>query len=80
MFNKYLVYNKHKLNLNFIYLLRNRFLILVYKIFRRKRIFLVRRYIDVEDEKITNTIERYIAIKIWIKYRLSLNTIYVQNK
>ncbi len=64
MFNKYLVYNKHKLNLNFIYLLRNRFLILVYKIFRRKRIFLVRRYIDVEDEKITNTIERYIAIKI----------------
>ncbi len=64
MFNKYLVYNKHKVNLNFIYLLRNGFLILVYKIFRRKRIFLVRRYIDVEDEKITNTIERYIAIKI----------------
>ncbi len=64
MFNKCLVYNKHKLNLNSIYLLRNRLLILVCKILKYKRIFFARRYIDIEDEKIANIIKRYVVIKI----------------
>ncbi len=64
MFNECLVYNKYRVNLNFIYLLRNRLLILVCKILRRKRILLARRHIDVEDEKIASTIKRHIAIKI----------------
>ncbi len=64
MFNKYLIYNKYKVNLNFIYLLQNCLLILIYKIFKYKRIFLARRYKNFEDKKIDNTIEKYIVIKI----------------
>ncbi len=64
MFNKYLIYNKYKINLNFIYLLRNRLLFLICKIFKHKRIFLVKRYKDFEDKKTNNTIKRYIVIKI----------------
>jgi len=62
--NKYLVYSKYKINLKFIYLLRNCLLILIYKILKYKRIFFVKRYKDFKDEKINNTIKRYIAIKI----------------
>jgi len=50
MFSEYLIYNKHKVNLNFIYLLQNRLLILICKNFKRKRIIFTRRYIDVKDE------------------------------
>jgi len=65
MFNEYLVYNKYTINLNFIYLSQNRLLIfLICEILRHKRIFLAKKYIDVEDEKIANIIERYIAINI----------------
>jgi hypothetical protein len=64
MFSKYLIYNKHKVNLNFIYLLRNRLLILICEILKRKKILLARRHVDVEDKKIASTIEKYIAIKI----------------
>ncbi len=64
MFNKCLIYNKYKVNFNFIYLLQNRLLILICDILRYKRILLARRYIDVEDKEIANTIKRYIAIKI----------------
>ncbi len=64
MYSKYLVYNKYKVNLNFIYLLRNCLLILICKILKYKRILLAKKYIDVEDKEIANTIERYIAIKI----------------
>ncbi len=64
MFSKYLVYNKHRVNLNFICLLQNRLLILICKILKRKRILLAKRYINVNDKEIANTIKRYIAIKI----------------
>ncbi len=64
MFSKYLVYNKHKVNLNFIYLLQNCLLILIYKIFKYKRIFFAKRYKDFEDKKIDNIIKKYIVIKI----------------
>ncbi len=64
MFSKYLVYNKHRVNLNFIYLLQNCLLILICKILKYKRILFARRYIDIEDKEIASTIERYIAIKI----------------
>ncbi len=64
MFSECLVYNKYRVNLNFIYLQRNRLLILICEILRRKRILLARRHVDVEDEKIASTIERHIAIKI----------------
>ncbi len=64
MFNKYLIYNKYKINLNFIYLLRNCLLILICKILKYKRIFLAKKYINIEDKEIANTIKRYIAIKI----------------
>ncbi len=76
-FSKYLVYNKYKVNLNFIYLLRNCLLILVYKILKYKRILFAKKYINIKDKEIANTIKKYIAIKIWIKYRLSLNIIYI---
>jgi hypothetical protein len=62
MFNKYLAYNKYRVNLNFIYLLRNCLLILICKTLKCKRILLAKRYIDVEDKEIANTIERYIAL------------------
>ncbi len=64
IFSEYLIYSKHKVNLNFIYLLQNRLLILICKILKRKRIFLVKKYKDFEDEKINNIIKRYIVIKI----------------
>ena len=64
MFNKYLIYNKHKINLNFIYSLRNCLLILICKIFKRKRILYAKRYEDFEDKKIDNIIKKHIAIKI----------------
>jgi len=65
MFSKYLVYNKYKINLNFIHLSRNRLLIfLICKIFRRKKILLVKKYIDIEDKEIANTIKRYVALNI----------------
>ncbi len=64
MFNEYLVYNKYKVNLNFIYLLRNRLLILIYKILKLKRFFFVKKHKNFEDKKIDNTIKRYIVIKI----------------
>ncbi len=64
MFSEYLIYNKHKVNLNFIHLLRNRLLILICKIFRHERILYARRHKDFEDEKINNTIKRHIVIKI----------------
>ncbi len=64
MFNKYLIYSKYKVNLNFIYLLRNCLLILIYKIFKYKKILLVKRYKDFKNKKINNTIKRYIVIKI----------------
>jgi len=65
MFNKCLIYNKHKINLNLIYLLRNRLLIfLICEIFKRKKILLAKRYISVKDEKIANTIEKHIVINI----------------
>ena len=80
MFNKYLVYNKYKVNLNFIYLLQNFLLILICKILKYKRIFFVKNYVYFENKKINSIIKRYIVIKIWIKYKLSLNIIYMQNK
>ncbi len=43
MFNKYLVYNKYKVNFNFNYLLRNRLLILICEILKCKKILLARR-------------------------------------
>ena len=52
MFNEYLVYNKHRVNLDFIYLLRNRLLILICEILKRKKILLARRYIDIENKKL----------------------------
>ncbi len=64
MFSEYLVYNKYKVNLNFIYLLRNCLLILICKILRHKRILFVKKHKDFENKKIDNIIERYIAIKI----------------
>jgi len=64
MFSECLIYNKHKVNLNFIYLLRNYLLILICKILKRKRIFLVKKYKGFEDKKINNTIERHVVIKI----------------
>ncbi len=64
MFSKCLIYNKYKINLNFIYLLRNRLLILICKNFKRKRILLARRHKNFRDEKINNTIKRHIVIKI----------------
>ncbi len=64
MFNKYLIYNKYKVNLNLIYLLRNYLLILICKIFKYKRIFFVKRYKNFKDKKINNTIKKYIVIKI----------------
>ncbi len=64
MFNKYLIYNKHKINLNFIYSLRNCLLILICKIFKRKRIFFAKRHKNFKDEKINNIIKKYIIIKI----------------
>ncbi len=64
MFNEYLIYNKHKINFNFIYLLQNCLLILICKILKRKKIIFAKRYVGVEDEKIANIIERYIVIKI----------------
>ncbi len=80
MFSKYLVYSKYRINLNFIYLLRNCLLILICKNFKYKRIFFVKKYKDFKDKRINNIIKRYIAIKIWIKYKLNLNIIYIQNK
>ena len=64
MFNECLVHNKHKVNLNFIHLLRNRLLILICEILKRERILLVKRHVDVEDEEIASTIKRHIVIKI----------------
>jgi len=65
MLSECLVYNKHKINLNFIYLSQNRLLIfLICEILKCERILLAKRHIDVEDEKIANTIERHIAINI----------------
>jgi len=64
MLNKYLIYNKYKINLNSIYLLRNCLLILICKILKYKRILLAKKYISIEDREIANTIKRYIAIKI----------------
>ncbi len=64
MFSEYLVYNKHKVNFNFNYLLRNRLLILICKIFKRKRILFIKRYKGFKNKKINNTIKRHIAIKI----------------
>ncbi len=64
MFNEYLVYNKHRVNLDFIYLLRNRLLILICEILKCKRILFAKRHIDVKDKEIANIIERYIVIKI----------------
>jgi len=64
MFNKYLIYNKYKVNLNLIYLLRNYLLILICKIFKYKKIFFVKRYKNFKDKKINNTIKKYIVIKI----------------
>jgi len=79
MFSKYLVYNKYKVNFNFIYLLRNCLLILICKILKYKK-KIVKRYKDFKDEKVDNIIKKHIVIKIWIKYRLNLNIIYMQNK
>jgi len=65
MFNECLVYNKYGINFYFIYLSRNCLLIfLICKIFKRKKILLAKKYIDVEDEEIANTIKRHIAINI----------------
>ncbi len=64
MFNKYLAYNKYRVNLNFIYLLRNCLLILICEILKCKRILLAKRYVDVEDKEIASIIKRYIVIKI----------------
>ncbi len=64
MFNKYLIYNKYKVNLNLIYLLRNYLLILICKIFKYKKFFFVKRYKNFKDKKINNTIKKYIVIKI----------------
>jgi len=60
--------------------LQNCLLILICKILKYRRIFFAKKYRNFEDKKIDNTIKRYIAIKIWIKYRLSLNIIYIQDK
>ncbi len=64
MFNKYLIYNKYKVNFNFIYLLRNCLLILICKIFKHKRIFFAKKYKDFKNKKINNIIKRHIVIKI----------------
>ncbi len=64
MFNEYLIYNKHKINLNFIYLLQNRLLTLICKIFKHKRIFFAKKHKDFKDEKIDNIIKKHIVIKI----------------
>jgi len=39
-------------------------LILICKIFKHKKILLAKRYIDIKNKKIANTIKRYIVIKI----------------
>jgi len=44
--------------------LQNCLLILICKILKHKRIFLVKKYKDFEDKEINNTIKKYIAIKI----------------
>ncbi len=80
IFSKYLIYNKYRVNLNSIYLLQNCLLILICKILKYRKILFVRKYRDFENKKIDSTIEKYIAIKIWIEYRLNLNIIYMQNK
>ena len=59
--------------------MQNCLLILICKILKHKRIFLVKKYKDFEDKEINNTIKKYIAIKIWMKYRLNLNIIYTNN-
>ncbi len=65
MFSECLIYNKHKINLDFIHLSWNRLLIfLICEILKRKKILFAKRYIDVKDEEIASTIERYIAINI----------------
>jgi len=64
IFSKYLIYNKYKVNLKFIYLLQNCLLILICKILKYKRIFFVKKYKDFKDKEIDNTIKKYIAIKI----------------
>ncbi len=58
------MYSKYRINLNFIYLLRNCLLILICKILRYRRIFLVKKYKDFKDKEIDNTIKKYIVIKI----------------
>ncbi len=63
MFSKYLVYNKYKVNFNFIYLLRNCLLILICKILKYKK-KIVKRYKDFKDEKVDNIIKKHIVIKI----------------
>jgi len=45
-------------------LLGNYLLILICKISKYKRIFLVKRYVNFKDQKINNIIEKYIVIKI----------------
>jgi len=65
MFSECLIYNKHKINLNFIYLSQNRLLIfLICEILKRKKILLAKRHVDVEDKEIANTIKKYIAFNI----------------
>ncbi len=64
MFNKCLIYSKHKINFNFIYLLQNCLLILICKILKYKKFFFVKRYKDFKDKKINNIIKKYIVIKI----------------
>jgi len=39
-------------------------LILICKILRYRRIFLVKKYKDFKDKEIDNTIKKYIVIKI----------------
>ncbi len=68
IFSEYLVYNRYKVNFNFIYLLRNCLLILICKILKYKRIFFVKKHKDFKNKKINNIIKKYIAIKIFIKY------------
>ncbi len=63
MFNKYLIYNKYKINLNFIYLLQNCLLILICKILKYKKKF-VKKHKGFEKKKIDNIIKKHIVIKI----------------
>ena len=69
MFSKYLVYNKHKINLNFIYLSQNCLLILICKILKRKWILFAKRYIDVEDKKVLILLKDILLLK----FKLNIN-------